>query len=289
MKTIAAIKNELFKDYLKVVSTDNLEQTLDNPAVPVPFSCIVSVQNQNSDKLAVEINKFFEHRKIKNKDFLAMSEEDLGQLQFFFNLIKLSSGGEALAPVVPTVEQVTEKPVVIKEDKPEPVAVVEQVIEKTVAIKEDKPEPVPVAEQVNEKTVTIKEDKPEPLVEQVDFIEPTNPIVDESASEVEVVDTTETAEAPTVSENKENASTDASSEHIESLGIPKNSIIHFIKNEDLTATLLDEKTVVFDDEELPIVDATKKAFKKSGMTGMALGLSNWSYEGTSLKTLKDKK
>lgn len=247
MKTVAVIKNELFKDYLKVVSTDNLEQTLDNPAVPVPFVCVAAVQNPNSEKIAAEINKFFEHRKLNGKDFLAMGEEDVTQLHFLFNLVQLSSGGESLSATVA------------------PVATVSPSVEKQVKVAK------PVA--------TVIEEVAPVVVEEPSIVES---IVVETVAEV-VEPSVETAFVEEVQDSADY------SEVIEALGIPKNSIIQFIKNEDVTATILDEKTVVLDGEELPIVDATKKAFKKAGVTGMALGLPNWNYQGTSLKALKDKK
>jgi hypothetical protein len=272
MKTVAAIKNELFKDYLKVVSTDNLEQTLDNPAVPVPFVCVAAVQNQNSETIAAEINKFFEHRKLKGKDFLAMSEEDLTQLHFLFNLVQLSGGGQ-----VPVAAPVVSAPTPTPTPTPAPVAEKTVKVEAPAVVVEEKAEVIVEAPVVVETPVV--EAVVEPVVETPAVVEEK---VEEVVAETPAVEAV--VEAPAV-EVKEVA---ASSELIESLGIAKGSTIHFIKNEEVTATILDEKTVVFDGEELPIVDATKKAFKKAGVTGMALGLANWNYEGTSLKALKEK-
>jgi hypothetical protein len=258
MKTIAAIKNELFQDYLKVVSTDNLEQTLDNPNVPVPFICVAAVQNPNSDKLAAEINKFFEHKKLKNKDFLAMDASDLAQLNFMFNLVQLSTTGESnvvTAPIAAAVAPVAE-------------VVVEEVVAAPVVEKAAKGKEAPVAEVAVETQVEVEVEST-PVEVAVETV-------------VEVASVAEEVEAEAV------AVTPEAGEIIESLNIPKHSTIHFAKNAEVTATIVDEKTVVFDGEELPIVDATKKAFKKAGTTGMALGLANWNYEGTSLKALKDK-
>lgn len=278
MKTIAAIKNELFQDYVKVVSTDNLEQTLDNPNVPVPFICVAAVQNPNSDKLAAEINKFFEHKKLKNKDFLAMDASDLAQLNFMFNLVQLSTTGESTVVTAPVaaVAEVVEKAV---EE-----VVAAPVVEKAVEVKAAKVKEAPVVEV-------------EPVAEVAEVVE-VAPVAEEKVEvsvEVEVESTpvevaVETVvEVASVAEEVEAvAVTPEAGEMIESLNIPKNATIHFAKNAEVTATIVDEKTVVFDGEELPIVDATKKAFKKAGTTGMALGLANWNYEGTSLKALKDK-
>jgi hypothetical protein len=278
MKTIAAIKNELFQDYLKVVSTDNLEQTLDNPNVPVPFICVAAVQNPNSDKLAAEINKFFEHRKLKNKDFLAMNSDDLTQLHFLFNLVQLSTTGEStvVAPTAPVVEKAVEvAPVVEKAVEAKPTKVKESPVVEAVVEEAPVVEAAPAVEAVaEEKVEVVVEAEPEVEVEST-------PVVEVAAETV--------VEVASVAEEVEEVAVSAEgAELIESLGIPKNSTIHFAKNAEVTATLVDEKTVVFDGEELPIVDATKKAFKKAGTTGMALGLANWNYEGTSLKALKDK-
>ena len=74
---------------------------------------------------------------------------------------------------------------------------------------------------------------------------------------------------------------------ISSLNIPVNSTIQFSKKDTITAVLVDEKTVIFEDEEMPLIDATKKAFKKAGVTGLPLGLANWNYQGKSLKSFKE--
>jgi len=225
MKTLAVIKNELFQDYLKIISTDDLPSTLDNPSVPVPFVCVTSVENSNSDVLAVELNKFFNHKKLNKKDFLCLDKDDLSQLHFLFNIVQISGGGSPMITTT-TVDTPVAKPIVETPTFVEPLAVT--------------PEPI-----------TVKQ--------------------------------TELVAEPTTN------SPSADVELIASLNIPPNSLIHFIKNEDITAHIVDESTVIYEGEELGIVDATKKAFKKSGRTGMAMGLANWNYEGNSLKSLKDKK
>lgn len=289
MKTIAAIKNELFQDYLKVVSTDNLEQTLDNPNVPVPFVCVASVQNPNSDKLAAEINKFFEHKKLKNKDFLAMNSDDLAQLSFLFNLVQLSTTGESNVLTAPVAAPVVEAKVETAVEEVAPV------VEKAVEIKQPKVKEASVAEVTAEPEVVasaplveeVVEEKVETVVEaEPEVVLETTPVVAEVGVAAEAV--FEVESVPEVAEEEVVAVSTEGAELIEALNIPKNSTIHFAKNAEVTATIIDEKTVVFDGEELPIVDATKKAFKKAGTTGMALGLANWNYEGTSLKALKDK-
>lgn len=242
MKTLAAISNELFKDYLKIVSTDNLEATLDNPLVPVPFTCVASVQNQNADLLMNEINQFFNHKKIKNKDFLALNEEDINQLKFLLNLIQISSGGSP-QEIKPTtkIEKVTE----VKHEK------------QTVEVKE-------------EVQIKVEQTKQEPVVE---LSQSSDVSVEENFSD-------------TVDEMLDSSS---SGDMIDSLGVPVGATINLVKDEKVLAKILDEKTIEFDGESLPIVDGTKKAFKKAGVTGMALGLANWNYNGQSLKSLKDNK
>ena len=54
MKKLAVIKNQLFKDYIKIVSTDNLEEVLDNPNIPLPFTCEFEVAVEKADELSVE-------------------------------------------------------------------------------------------------------------------------------------------------------------------------------------------------------------------------------------------
>lgn len=254
MKTLAAISNELFKDYLKIVSTDNLEATLDNPLVPVPFTCVASVQNQNADLLMTEINQFFNHKKIKNKDFLALDENDIAQLKFLLNLIQISSGGVATQEVQQTKSIKIERATENKSEKP------------SVTVKEE---------------VEIKVEQKEQ--EEVRVLE-----VETDTSTVATVsnDSTEENFADTVDEM---LGVSNSGDVIESLGVPVGATINLVKDEKIVATILDEKTIDFDGEKLAIVDGTKKAFKKAGVTGMALGLANWNYNGQSLKSLKDNK
>jgi hypothetical protein len=203
MKTLAVIKNELFKDYLRFVSTSDLPSVLDNPGIPVPFTCLESVENGNSDALMEQLKSYFNRSKVGNKDFYTLDEDNVAQLQFMFNLIKLSSG-----------QSVSSTPVV--EAKVAPVVT-----------------------------------QPEPVAEVA-------PVV-----EVKV-------------------------EMIESLGIAKGSTVQFLKNNEITATLIDDKTLEFDGQKMTLVEAAKAAFKKSGTVGMAVGFSNWIYEGETLKAWKEK-
>ncbi len=272
MKTLAAIKNELFQDYIKLVSTNDLESTLDNPNVPVPFVCVASVENAQADALVEQLNQYFSSKKLKNKDFLCVDENDLSQLHFMFNLIKISSGGQVTSPAP------------IYTPKVEAVQSVEVKVEST--SKED-----------SKKTIE-KVEAPETVVEPIAVEKPKSKSSSSAASalaEALIQSATSTVsetdeESPFDTEVETGAETTVSNDQdmIESLGIPKYSVIKFIKNEEVTASIVDEKTVMYEDEQISIIDAAKKAFKKSGATGMALGLANWSYEGVSLKALKDK-
>lgn len=272
MKTLAAIKNELFKDYLKIVSTDNLEQTLDNPLVPVPFTCVSSVQNPNAEALVVELNKFFEHKKIKNKDFLALDENETQQLKFLINLIQVSTTGVSHSPAV--VAEVAPQP----EQQPKTVEVA--------PTPAPKPE-VKIEEKVEVKAESVKEELPAPPAEVHVELEPIKSTVPAPAAEESFAETIEEISETPFDEPVVHAS--GSEEIIEELGIPKNSVITLIKNEKITATIIDEKHIEFEGEVLGIIDGTKKAFKKAAVTGMALGLANWNYNGQNLKSLKDNK
>lgn len=250
MKTLAVIKNELFKDYLKIISTDNLEEALDNPAVPVPFTCVLSVENPNSDKLSEELNSFFANKKLPKKDFLSVTEQDVEHMNFIFNLIKIS-GGQNPEPIVQKT-QVKAKETVNVEVKGS-VKIAEPVIAEV------------APEKVEEKSTLVETVAQPEIVTQA--VEEDLPIFDAEMDEKPVV----------------------SGDVIDSLGVPVNATIHLVKDEKVTAKIIDEKTIEFEGEAIAIVDGTKKAFKKAGVTGMALGLANWNYNGQSLKSLKDNK
>lgn len=229
MKTLAVIKNELFKDYLRFVSTSDLPSVLDNPDIPVPFTCLESVENGNSDALMEQLKAYFNRYKVGNKDFYTLDDDNVAQLQFMFNLIKLSSGQSVSA--TPVVAPVTQKVEVTPVSQPEPV------VEVTQPVVEQKVEVTPVSQ-------------PESVVE-----------VTKDVSQVEM---------------------------IESLGIAKGAVVHFLKSNEITATLIDDKTLDFDGQKMTLVEAAKAAFKKSGTVGMAVGFSNWLYEGETLKAWKEK-
>ena len=248
MKTLAVIKNELFKDYLKIISTDNLEETLDNPNVPVPFTCVFSVENPNSDKLAEELNHFFLDKKIPKKDFLSVSEKDLNQMSFLFNLIKISSGVNVDANLV------TNSP----------------------SIQHQSFEQEPISSDVI-------------LENQQDLSTISEELIQQTNSEVNLNESTFIEEIEDNSIIFEPEKDMVDNDIIESLGVPIHSTITLVKDESIVAKIIDEKTIEFEDEILPIIDGTKKAFKKAGVTGMALGLANWNYNGQSLKSLKDNK
>lgn len=318
MKTLAVIKNELFKDYLRFVSTSDLPSVLDNPDIPVPFTCVESVDNQNSDALLAQLKQYFNRSKVGTKDFYTLDEDTQAQLEFMFNLIKLSSGQagsetsaqassapvveapatknalqflpeqkttvQPVAPVVevvaPVVETVVEQPASVEATpvveptpaEPQPTQAVEATVTPVVTpvIHPEAQEEVSVfaeAEQDDPFGFKIKEE-PAKAETKLETVEPA-PVVEP------VVATQPVETAPQVA-------------LIASLGIPQGATIHFIKDASITATLVDEKTVNYDNQNMTLVEAAKAAFKKSGTVGMAVGLSNWNYEGETLKAWKEK-
>lgn len=396
MKTLAVIKNELFKDFLRIVSTDDLAKTLDNPDVPLPYECLDSVDNNNSDMLATQLAQYFNQSKLPNKDFYRLDEDQTSQLSFMLDLIKVSSGGapaksglvrvgrlpenaqlnidvEEENNTMPSEEFATQGAPVLEENLPE--AHFEEENEEVVSHKnalrripeeilteEVKSEPVITLENpsqnVNEEvpsassynplaidssSVSIANPSSEPAeVEPIevlgipnseDPVEPvaTNPVEENPAKdidfnspvdifatnsdiqEVSPVDEddpfkfipTETAKkedvAPvepevaqvesevettqSVAPTQESDSSD--NEVIASFGIPKNSILHLVKNNAMTATLIDDTNVIFEGNTMTLGEAAKAALKKSGVLGIPNGLSGWSFEGKTLKELKD--
>lgn len=338
MKTLAVIKNELFKDYLRFVSTSDLPSVLDNPDIPVPFTCVESVDNQNSDLLLAQLKQYFNNSKVGNKDFYTLDSSTQSQLEFMFNLIKLSSGQsgsdttaqatvahnvtavatpvvqapvaapvtknalqflpeqkvettvEPVAPVVeaaPIVENVVtpqpvEQPAVVEAPVVEIPVVETPVVEQPTPVVEATVEPVvtPVINPAAQEEVSVFADseqddpfgfktKEEPAKAEV------APVVENVVTSQPVVEEPAVVSAPQVA-------------MIDSLGIPQGATIHFIKDASITATLVDEKTVNYDNQNMTLVEAAKAAFKKSGTVGMAVGLSNWNYAGETLKAWKEK-
>jgi hypothetical protein len=262
MKKLAVIKNQLFKDYIKIVSTDNLEEVLDNPNIPLPFTCEFEVAVEKADELSEELKGYLNHKKVKNKDFIIWDDEVEAHLNFIFKVIKLSSGSTVVAskPVV----HATKVEEVVKEEVKEPVKVeVKEVVQPVVH-------------------TTSKEEAKQAM----------NAVV---AEEDDDDDDEAFASSPAPAPVKEKAPLEIIEEQnnnedvilISSLNIPVNSTIQFSKKDTITAVLVDEKTVIFEDEEMPLIDATKKAFKKAGVTGLPLGLANWNYQGKSLKSFKE--
>lgn len=260
MKKLAVIKNQLFKDYIKIVSTDNLEEVLDNPNIPLPFTCEFEVAVEKADELSEELKVYLNHKKVKNKDFIIWDDEVEAHLNFIFKVIKLSTGATVVAskPVV----HATKVEEVVKEEVKEPVKVevkeVVQPVVNTTSKEEAKQAMNAVVAEEDDDEVFASSPAPAPVKEE---------------SSVEMVE-----------EQKNN---DEDVILISSLNIPVNSTIQFSKKDTITAVLVDEKTVIFEDEEMPLIDATKKAFKKAGVTGLPLGLANWNYQGKSLKSFKE--
>ena len=261
MKKLAVIKNQLFKDYIKIVSTDNLEEVLDNPNIPLPFTCEFEVAVEKADELSEELKVYLNHKKVKNKDFIIWDDEVEAHLNFIFKVIKLSMGSTVVAskPVV----HATKVEEAVKEEVKKPVKVEVKEVVQPVVNTTSKEE----AKQAMNAVVAEEEDDDE------DFASSPAPVPVKEESSIEVVE-----------EQKNN---DEDVILISSLNIPVNSTIQFSKKDTITAVLVDEKTVIFEDEEMPLIDATKKAFKKAGVTGLPLGLANWNYQGKSLKSFKE--
>ncbi len=263
MKKLAVIKNQLFKDYIKIVSTDNLEEVLDNPNIPLPFTCEFEVAVEKADELSEELKVYLNHKKVKNKDFIIWDDEVEAHLNFIFKVIKLSTGSTVVAskPVV----HATKVEEVVKEEVKEPVKVEVKEVVQPVVNTTSKEE----AKQAMNAVVAEDDDDDDDEV----FASSPAPTPVQEEAPVEMVE--------------EQNNDDESVILISSLNIPVNSTIQFSKKDTITAVLVDEKTVIFEDEEMPLIDATKKAFKKAGVTGLPLGLANWNYQGKSLKSFKE--
>jgi hypothetical protein len=285
MKTLAVIKNELFKDYVKIVSTDNLQKTLDNPEIPVPYTCMESVNNDNSEALVGQLASYFNKAKLPNKEFFLVDDDQTSQLSFMVNLIKLSSGDNTSTPVPqpvkPTVTPVKEVPVapVVKEVVPE------EVIESV------DPEPVVDTMPIEEHVEVAEEIEPTiaPTV-SADVSHAETPVVETSDAEFDPfkVAFTEPTPEPVVTEKTPEVTSNATlGDNIALFNIPANSTLHFSKNDSITAILVDESTVNFEGENLALSAAAKIALKKAGAFGMANGLTNWLYNGKTLQQLKD--
>lgn len=190
------------------------------------------------------------------------------------NLIKLSSGQESAST---SVSHVT-SPVV----KKEPAPVVEKEVIQPVLVTVTKAIETP--EVVVEDVFTPEEDDPfgfKNSTEETEVVAPIiSPVVQDVAPVVTIVPEQEVVKEVEVAV--------PAVEVIASLGIAKGAVINFIKDESITAKLVDEKTVSYDGQNMTLVEAAKAAFKKSGTVGMAVGLSNWNFQGETLKAWKEK-
>lgn len=288
MKTLAVIENELFKDYVKIVSTDDLEKTLDNPDVPVPFTCLKSVENNNADALATHLASFFQNSKVKNKEFYVLNPESSTQLQFMFDLINLSSGG-AVAQPTQTVTAQTTKTVAPVEA---PLAHVEPVVTQEAA---PEVEPVAVQEEVNDiapAITNVVEEEPSTVSDFAIETPQVEAFVDNLSETPEEIEDpflfTPTVEPVAVQEETPEPVVETNNtQEVTLFGIAPNSTLHFFKNDSITATLIDNTTVNFNGDTLTFNEAAKAAFKKAGSLGVANGLSNWLFNGKTLKELKE--
>ena len=295
MKTLVVIKNELFQDYLRFISTSDLPSALDSPDTPLPFTCLESVENKNADALIAELKSYFNGSKVGSKDFYKLDEATVKQLQFMFNLIKLSSGQEG--SVTQTVTQVA--PAVAPETVDAiktvgTVDVVEVVAVKAEPVAEKKSEPAPAQVEQSKSEPVVQKTNDVPAKQDIEIFED----VFLTSGDDEDSPFSLKAEAVSVSPSETKSETNdvvnpvleenSNDQMIESLGIAKGSTVHFIKDASITAILVDEKLVSYEGEEMSLVDAAKASFKKSGTVGMAVGLANWTYEGDTLKAWKEK-
>lgn len=321
MKTIAVIKNELFKDYLKIISTDNLEQTLDDPNIPVPFTCLDSAHNDNSDLLAKQLVTFFKQEKLKNKDFFILDENKTAHLLFMLNLIKLSSNQAPQVVNNFTSDEII-APSFIEEEKKDQEFIekeksldgLENKEEKNIHIEDkiEEPNPSTIINQLdiinddinllNNNTYSLeeKEERKENVVEQPMHPMVYNSLKTESTSSHEEFDPfkfnpeEETIENSIVSNPithhevaQQPVEEISAVEIIPEFGIPKNSVLHFFRDAKVQAIIVDAQHVQFDGQVLAFTDAAKAAYKKLGAMGLANGLNNWLYNETSLKNLKE--
>lgn len=239
MKTVAVIKNPLFKDYIRIVSTDNLSKVIEHPDLPLDFKVEMSAKLKRSDEVANLLNSWFIKKKLEKKDFILNDEDVDAQLKFFMQLISLVSDN------VDSGAFIKEK--VITEDK----FVANNI---NSVIQEDST--IQVATSKIEDPIHNKETVLDKPISHLDFV--TSEVVQEDAKSM-----------------------------IDGLNLAVGTEISFFKSESLKAILMDEKTVVFDGVKMSLMDATKKAFKQSGHTGLPLGLGNWLHDGKTLKEIKD--
>lgn len=242
MKNLAVIKNPLFKDYIRIVATDNLNKVIESPDLPVDFEIEANLELKRADELAHLLNGWFANKKLKNKDFIVNDDEVLAHLNFFMKLIEVAT------------------------DKQDATAFIQENV-------------VPQEESEKSDITMVLSQK----VGAVENVTPTTPQVEaelESVAEQEKEKSVTVEEVPQVSTNQEK-------NMVEGLNIPVGAEISFVKEESIKANLIDEKNVVFDGVKMTLMDATKKAFKKAGSSGLPLGLANWNYEGKTLKAIKD--
>lgn len=300
MKTIAVIKNELFKDYLKIVSTDNLEQVLDDPNIPLPFTCLDSVDNSNSDELAKQLVGFFEANKVKNKEFFILDDNKTSDLLFMLNLIKLSSAQSEPVhrrplPDLPLLDNLdlnsltkneVESPKIVTSNETiheDTLEEVHQNLEELNSIIEEQTStdvieelPVTIAApivQTQHEQLNPVESTP---VESTDF-DPFKPVLSNFQDDIDTV----------VEDIQVEDTTSQHNDLVSVLGIPKNSTLHYFKDNNVTATLIDENNVFFDGQLLSLNEAAKAVNKKLSIIGLPNGLNNWLYNGVTLKVLKE--
>jgi hypothetical protein len=170
MSKLVVIKNELFKDFVKIVSTDDLEKTLDAPEVPIPYELLLSADNSNSNLLMKEIQGFFLAEKIKNKEFFKLDESQYNNLTFMMNLVNLSGQGVVessnVVEKIVEIEKIVEK--IVEVEKPvDRIVEIEKIVEKIVEVEKPVDRIVEV-EKIVEKIVEVE--KPVDRIVEVEKI-----------------------------------------------------------------------------------------------------------------------
>lgn len=262
MKKIALLKNELFPGFVKLVVTENIEQELDNPHIPMPFQAETIVEVNNAENIVNKLNYFIDSYKIKNKDFFKFDEVGEKTFSNIMDIIMLASSGyeqksNKISEKVIKVEVINKdlKVEIQKEVKKE-----EEKIEEVKLVKDEA-----VEDNVQDNPFEDSEDSPEVEIETNDNIEVKESVINEEVL-VEVKPKT--------------------IEMIEAYNLPKFTELSFFKNDEVKAFLISDSKCMFDNEEMTLGEAAKKAYKKIGATGLPNGTSNWLYKGKQLKELK---
>lgn len=326
MKTLAVIQNPLFKDYLRIVSTDDLEATLDDPNIPTPYTCVESVNNNNAELIAKELHSYFQSDKVKNKEFFVFDDDKNAQLSFMLNLVKLSSGhnvnqhnieneikdipvsihipipveqkssttnfshnniADNIADnIVDNIVEKREEPI-IPYDEPMFKATKEDSVETHATNNKNVDEFISELSQSEQEQLHIKSEQL--ASEMLNYKNEENSDNDDFDPFKFVEKTVEKIEEPQLESSLKTEPIQSTNpvEMIAEFGIPKNATLHFSRDDKVTATLVDAQNILFNGQTLSLNDSAKAALKQSGLSGLVSGLNNWLYNGYTLKSLKE--